>query len=325
MRTAHLLKFASVVLALGALVVVLGLVVPGQAQAQSGIVQCESALPGSTGTTGLPACDLCQLIGTANNIINILFGFLTGVGVLLIIVSGMIYVISSGSESLVGKAKTTLKFTIIGIIVALLAYALVKVVVVVAFGAEVNPFGSIECDVELTSLTSASGTQSTGGQSTGQPSTGQPSTGQPSTGTRRCPECEESPELSQFVSCMRTETSELARERGESFTLGQVSTTSGAHDTQSCHFGGTCADGGHAVDFGGGGGATPFTAGQAQIFADATSTCTTQIGIPSSKIRYENASSCPLSPGAGGVTHVHIEIGDRESGGGCGCPGDKQC
>ncbi len=61
-------------------------------------------------------------------IVNILLYILGAVSVLVIIISGIYYVISLGDSSAIAKAKNTLLYAVIGLIVALLAYAIVNFV-----------------------------------------------------------------------------------------------------------------------------------------------------------------------------------------------------
>lgn len=61
-------------------------------------------------------------------IVNILLYILGAVSVLVIIISGIYYVISMGDSSAIAKAKNTLLYAVIGLVVALLAYAIVNFV-----------------------------------------------------------------------------------------------------------------------------------------------------------------------------------------------------
>lgn len=63
------------------------------------------------------------------NIANILMFLLGAVSVLMIIFSGVLYVTSQGDAGHIKKAKDTLMYAVIGLIVALLAAAIVNFVI----------------------------------------------------------------------------------------------------------------------------------------------------------------------------------------------------
>ena len=84
-----------------------------------------AAIPGPNKTdapeTGLPA-----LITTISNTILALVGV---VAVLFLIVGGVQYITSAGNPDNVGKAKNTILYGIIGVIFAILSYAIVQFVI----------------------------------------------------------------------------------------------------------------------------------------------------------------------------------------------------
>jgi len=67
--------------------------------------------------------DAGSLIGT---IVNVLLFVIGALAVVMIIVSGILYVISSGDAGKVARAKNTLLYAVVGLIVAFLAYAIVN-------------------------------------------------------------------------------------------------------------------------------------------------------------------------------------------------------
>lgn len=74
-----------------------------------------------------------NLFGTSGiftNVVNILLFTIGVLSVIMIIIGGMRYVISSGKEASVDKAKNTILYAIIGLVVALLAYAIINFVLV---------------------------------------------------------------------------------------------------------------------------------------------------------------------------------------------------
>ena len=76
----------------------------------------------------LDICDntLLQLITRISNILLLLVGL---VAVLFIIIGGFQYITSAGNPENVSKAKNTILYAIIGIIVTLLSYAIVKFII----------------------------------------------------------------------------------------------------------------------------------------------------------------------------------------------------
>lgn len=62
-------------------------------------------------------------------IVNILLYILGIVSVIVIIIGGFMYVLSNGDSGAVTKAKNTLLYAVIGLVVAILAYAIVNFVV----------------------------------------------------------------------------------------------------------------------------------------------------------------------------------------------------
>lgn len=66
---------------------------------------------------------------TIKTIINILLYILGAVAVIVIIIAGVMYVISVGDPNAVNKAKNTLLYAVIGLIVAIIAYAIVNFVI----------------------------------------------------------------------------------------------------------------------------------------------------------------------------------------------------
>ena len=70
--------------------------------------------------------DLSSMIRT---IVNTLLYILGAVSVLVIVIAGIMYVVSGGDLNAVNKAKNALLYAVIGLIVAILAYAIVNFVI----------------------------------------------------------------------------------------------------------------------------------------------------------------------------------------------------
>ncbi len=78
-----------------------------------------------------PDTEVCQnkdedagdLIGT---LVNVLLFIVGSLAVIMIIVSGILYVISTGDAGKVAKAKNTLMYSVVGLVVAFIAFAIVN-------------------------------------------------------------------------------------------------------------------------------------------------------------------------------------------------------
>lgn len=82
-----------------------------------------------------PSNDICKASKTdklqnyVKPIINIVLYFLAAIAVVVIIIAGFMYVVSGGDASAVTKAKNTILYAVVGLIVAIMAYAIVNFVV----------------------------------------------------------------------------------------------------------------------------------------------------------------------------------------------------
>ena len=65
-------------------------------------------------------------MGTLNIIINVVIGIIGFVAVMVIILGGVQYTTSAGDSGKVKKAKDTIMYGIIGLVVALMAYSIVN-------------------------------------------------------------------------------------------------------------------------------------------------------------------------------------------------------
>ena len=72
--------------------------------------------------------DLFGQAGVFQTITNVLLFILGAISVIMIIIGGLRYVISGGNATAVTAAKNTILYAIVGVIVALLAYAIVNFV-----------------------------------------------------------------------------------------------------------------------------------------------------------------------------------------------------
>jgi hypothetical protein len=72
--------------------------------------------------------DLFGATGVFNTITNVLLFAVGAISVIMIIIGGLRYVISGGDSSNVTAAKNTILYAVVGLIVALLAYAIINFV-----------------------------------------------------------------------------------------------------------------------------------------------------------------------------------------------------
>jgi len=91
----------------------------------------------ATGTNGLQDCanhgvssssNKNNLMDTVNTIINVIIGVIGFVAVVVIILGGVQYTTSAGDPGKVKKAKDTILYGIVGLVIALLAFAIVNFV-----------------------------------------------------------------------------------------------------------------------------------------------------------------------------------------------------
>lgn len=76
-----------------------------------------------------PACSFVELLNTANNIIEfLLVYFATPLAAIIFAYAGFIYMFSGGSSTQVSKAKTMMKNMVIGYVIALSAWIIVKTI-----------------------------------------------------------------------------------------------------------------------------------------------------------------------------------------------------
>ena len=75
--------------------------------------------------TGMSTKDIPEVIA---DIIKVVMGILGAVAVLLIVVAGIMYMTSGGDEGRVEKAKNWIIYAIVGLVVAILGYAIVSLV-----------------------------------------------------------------------------------------------------------------------------------------------------------------------------------------------------
>ena len=90
---------------------------------------CNNVLPGGATPPGF--CDekgQDDLIATVKNILNAVYFWIGILAVVFIIIGGVNYTISQGDPGKVAKAKSTIMYAVIGLIVSLLAFAITEFV-----------------------------------------------------------------------------------------------------------------------------------------------------------------------------------------------------
>lgn len=98
--------------------------VAGVANAQSGGIQggANSAMGDDVPTT------VTEEDGLIKRVVNILLFIIGAIAVIMLIIGGIRYTISGGDQSQVTAAKNTILYAVVGIIVAIFAYAIVNFV-----------------------------------------------------------------------------------------------------------------------------------------------------------------------------------------------------
>lgn len=67
--------------------------------------------------------------GTIERVINVLLFIIGAAAVIMIIIGGIRYVVSGGDQSAVTGAKNTIIYAVVGLVIAIMAYAIVNFVV----------------------------------------------------------------------------------------------------------------------------------------------------------------------------------------------------
>ncbi|MDA1060178.1 MAG: hypothetical protein O3B47_00085 [bacterium] len=112
-----------------------------------GAISLFSAIPMASAVGLLDAGDNPEVIGAATGgetslrgliltLVNYFLGFLGLLAVIMIIYGGVSYVTSAGNDEAVGKAKKIIMYAVIGIILILLSFVLVRAVLGAGTGTE---------------------------------------------------------------------------------------------------------------------------------------------------------------------------------------------
>lgn len=128
------MKKLSIVIASLALLVGIGgsLVVATPAAASNASALCEGSGGKWNADTKLPNGGSCSsadnrsVAGTIQQVTDVLVFLVGAVSVIMIIVGGFRYTASAGDQSALTGAKNTILYSLVGIVVALMAYAIVR-------------------------------------------------------------------------------------------------------------------------------------------------------------------------------------------------------
>lgn len=103
---------------------------------EAGAVACPTgSLRAGDDVSSISECNIAKdhagsdnLMGTINTIINVVLGVLGLVAVVVIIYGGFMYTMSTGDAQKIKKAKDTIMYGVVGLVIALLAFAIVNFV-----------------------------------------------------------------------------------------------------------------------------------------------------------------------------------------------------
>lgn len=117
----HLRPFTKILLALA---LILALIAP------AGLLHAQCGDPSSSGVTGGIACGPSSISATegVKRAINILLYLVGVISLIVVVVGALRYVLSGGNPQATSAAKDTILYAVIGLVVALLAYAIVNFV-----------------------------------------------------------------------------------------------------------------------------------------------------------------------------------------------------
>lgn len=89
----------------------------------------DAVCDGVSSASGEAGCDGSGLSTLIKNVINILLFIIGTIAVIMIIVGGIRYATSGGDQAQVTAAKNTILYSVVGVVVALMAFAIVNFVI----------------------------------------------------------------------------------------------------------------------------------------------------------------------------------------------------
>lgn len=67
--------------------------------------------------------------GNISEVLKVVFGFAGGISLLIITIAGLKYTLANGDAQAISKAKDTILYAIIGLVISLLAFSIVSFVI----------------------------------------------------------------------------------------------------------------------------------------------------------------------------------------------------
>lgn len=122
--------------------------------ASSGLVPCGRNTDNpETAQDETDACTLCHFIVGIKSLIDWGFGILVFVAIAALVISGIMYIVSAGNESMMEKAKGYIKQTLTGFIIVLGAWLIINYTMVLLgtrsdLGISVGGWSDFECRTE---------------------------------------------------------------------------------------------------------------------------------------------------------------------------------
>ena len=129
-----------------AAVALMGASIVAGSSAVSAVACPTGSLHAGEDKSSLAECNLEEtsnnLMSTVSTIINVIIGVVGVVSVIFIVIGGLSYVTSAGDPGKTKKAKDTILYAVIGLIVAVLAFAIVNFVLASVFSGGAGGSGS---------------------------------------------------------------------------------------------------------------------------------------------------------------------------------------
>ena len=127
MKITEKVKMVTLGLAAVATLGATALIAPNVSAAQDSYSNASKYTTGSEAGSGAgQGTDLMGKEGILNTIINVALGVIGFIAVVMIIVGGVQYTTSAGDAAKVTKAKNTIMYGVVGLVIALLAFAIVN-------------------------------------------------------------------------------------------------------------------------------------------------------------------------------------------------------
>jgi len=263
--------------------------------------QAEGIVPCGNGNDPGNACTLCHLIIGIQSLVDFGLELLITVAAVAIFFSGLMYILSSGNEQMLGSAKNFLGASLKGFTIVLMAWFFVNLTMWIMsanpdLGIGKENWYTFNCNTQSSATGSGYASSSSGGGSSGGGQTVGDTQGYTYDPGIEKQKKDISSDLNSLLSCMQPKLPSEAKK------ISSISDSAGiencykenwtdsvcAHTKYSCHYGGkTCEMKSYAVDF-----------GNEKYSSEITSA----------------AKSCGANYTANEGNHVHVSIGKK-----CGC------